>query len=327
MNILVTGAAGFVGSNLCRRLVIEDHEVVGVDDLSCGFMRNLDSIIDEPNFRFLKHDISQMSYVNAMIANIEYMKPFDVIFHFAARGELYFCRDWPQRAIEVNVIGTLNMLKAAEELGCEHFIFSDTSAEYDAMPTYIIPQKESDSPGVYPPLGIYSISKMAASQYVRSWFEQEKFPVTILRYFNVYGPSINIERDIPPLIGGFAAKMIQRQRPIIYGSGEKRRDFIYVDDVTDFHMMLLEKKTIGQTYNVGTGINFSVNEMYEIISKIVLGGEEFWIEPEIRPDQPNEADLTLADISKARREYGWYPKVEIEEGVEKTVKSIEELMI
>lgn len=328
--ILVTGAAGFLGSHLCRRLLYEGHRVIGVDSMVCGFTENMVDFLQHPNFTFIERDIR---YFDSLEVSFKLgIKEIDVVYHLAARGELYFCRNYPDEAINNNVNGTIKILEISKKLNCKHFVFADTSAEYDNLPqtkllgyeTY--PTREWMSPNHYPPKGVYSISKMCAAQFVRA----SGIPSTIFRYFNAYGPSLNIKRDIPPCIGGFAAKLLSKESPTIYGNGSKRRDFIYVDDVINVHIEVLQKRRGvkgSETYNVGTGINYSIYEIYELVSTEMFGdNKHMWILPTYAEDQENEAQITLAEISKTSDHFDWKPTTNINVGINKTINSIAEQM-
>ena len=139
--------------------------------------------------------------------------------------------------------------------------------------------------------------------------------VTVLRYFNVYGPAQDWRRVIPPVMSSFIIRMLQGERPVIYGTGERRRDFVYVDDVNDFHLLALEdQRTNGRIFNIGSGINFSVNEIYRLVEGILRTG----LQPIYKPDLPGEAEITLADLTAAKS-VGWKPQVEIKDGLAGTI--------
>tara|TARA_R100001082_G_C4344144_1_gene151507 strand:+ start:261 stop:1256 length:996 start_codon:yes stop_codon:yes gene_type:complete len=319
----ITGVAGFVGSNLARTLLSRNEKVVGIDNFSCGFHKNIEDILENPSFTFYEKDIRDIEW------NSEY-GDFDAVWHLAARGELYYCRDHIDEAIDVNVKGSLNMLKFAACADACHFYFSDTSAEYDnIVGEENYPTAETDAPNINTPLGYYAITKMAASQFIRSYGYTNGIGTTLFRYTNIYGPSMNLKRDIPPVVGSFTNKLFDGQSPIIYGNGTKRRDFLHIDDLNDFHMAAFENrqhKIDSQTYNAGYGKNYEILEIRRLvynacmkISPTVSGGIVY------RPDQPNEAHITQADISKAHLDWGWEPKLSIEEGIDRTVESLWQL--
>tara|TARA_R100000234_G_scaffold31820_1_gene18718 strand:+ start:263 stop:1258 length:996 start_codon:yes stop_codon:yes gene_type:complete len=319
----ITGVAGFVGSNLARTLLSRNEKVVGIDNFSCGFHKNIEDILENPSFTFYEKDIRDIEW------NSEY-GDFDAVWHLAARGELYYCRDHIDEAIDVNVKGSLNVLKFAACADACHFYFSDTSAEYDnIVGEENYPTAETDAPNINTPLGYYAITKMAASQFIRSYGYTNGIGTTLFRYTNIYGPSMNLKRDIPPVVGSFTNKLFDGQSPIIYGNGTKRRDFLHIDDLNDFHMAAFENrqhKIDSQTYNAGYGKNYEILEIRRLvynacmkISPTVSGGIVY------RPDQPNEAHITQADISKAYLDWGWEPKLSIEEGIDRTVESLWQL--
>ena len=321
---LITGAAGFVGSHLAKRLIKEGHEVYGMDSLDCGFMANIDELLDHPNFHFKNADIRNE---NCIVAEIQ----IDYVWHLAARGEVWFCRDNPEEALDVNVIGTLNILKQAKRMGAKHIFFADTSAEYDSFEDdQYFPTAEWMAPNTVTPMGYYPITKMCASQFVRSFGHKNDIGTTLFRYTNIYGPSMNLVRDIPPVVGAFTSKLLGGEKAIVYGDGTKRRDFLHIDDLTDFHIAALkargdEKDT--KTYNAGSGENQSISQVYstvyaacEKITKNLTSLINF------KPDQPDEAQVTLANIEKAKEELGWEPIISFEDGVEKTVKSLAAMM-
>ena len=316
----ISGVCGFVGSHLAKRLIKEGHEVYGMDNLDCGYMANIDELMDNPKFHFKNADIRN---VNCIVAEIR----MDYIWHLAAVGEVYRCAANPEEALDVNVIGTLNILKQAKRMGAKHIFFADTSAEYDSFEDdQYFPTAEWMAPNTVTPMGYYPITKMCASQFVRSFGHKNDIGTTLFRYTNIYGPSMNLDRDIPPVVGAFTSKLLSGEEPTVYGDGTKRRDFLHIDDLTDFHIAAFkargdEKDT--KTYNAGSGENQSISKVYSIvhaacrkITKDIPSLINF------KPDQPDEAQVTLANIEKAKEDFGWEPTISFKDGVEKTVKSL-----
>jgi nucleoside-diphosphate-sugar epimerase len=297
-SIIVTGAAGFVGSNLCRHLVDRGYAVKGIDDLSAGTAENIDSRIE-----FHKADVRDPEIYPLF-------RGAGGVFHLAAKNCLPECAKHPLEAGSVNVMGTLNVLEAARCANVPKFIYSDTSAEYEGIDRFPTPEDEVR------PIGIYAASKHGGAAFCRSYQHLFGLNVTILRYFNVYGPAQDWRRVIPPVMSSFVLRMLQGEPPVIYGSGEKRRDFIYVDDVNDFHLLALEdRRANNETFNVGAGVNHSVSEIYELIENLLQTG----LKPLHKPDLPGEAQVTLADITSSRR-LGWKPQIEISEGLRRTIE-------
>ena len=327
---LITGVAGFVGSHLARRLVKEGDEVFGVDNLICGFTENIKDLLNMPSFHFRVGDIRGKNICD----NTQISSPpdtIDYVWHLAARGEVYWCRDNPEAALDVNVNGTLNILRAAKEVDCKHFFFADTSAEYDSFEDEEhYPTTEWMAPNTITPMGYYPITKMCASQFVRSFGKKNDIGTTLFRYTNIYGPSMNLDRDIPPVVGAFTSKLLSDEEPIIYGDGTKKRDFLHIDDLTDFHIAALKargKKKDTQTYNAGSGKNHSILKVYNVVHaacrKITKDIPSLISH---KPDQLDEAQVTLANIEKAKEELGWNPTISFKEGVEKTVKSLADMI-
>jgi UDP-glucose 4-epimerase len=302
---MVTGVAGFVGSNLGKHLLARGYSVVGIDDLSAGTLENVDKGIE-----FHKLDIRD-SKVYQLTEGI------DVLFHLAAKASLTDCLAQPIEAASVNTLGTLNMLEAAHKAQVPKFVYADTSAEYEGIEEF--PQKEDK----VLPIGVYAASKHGGYAFCESYRRLYGMNITVMRYFNVYGPAQDWRRVIPPVMCAFILRMLRGERPMIYGSGEKRRDFIYVDDVNDLHMAVLDNpKSEGMIVNAGTGTNFSVNEVYTLVEEQLKSG----LKPIYKPDLPGEAQITLADITNAKS-LGWEPKIEIREGLRRSIKYLKEQLL
>jgi nucleoside-diphosphate-sugar epimerase len=303
--VLVTGAAGFVGSNLAKHLLERGHSIVGVDDLSAGTLENVDSRVE----------FHQMDIRNRKIYPL--LRSVDTVFHLAGKTCLTDCLAHPLEAAGVNVVGTLNVLEAARQAHVNKFVYADTSAEYEGIDE--IPMREDK----VRPIGVYSASKHGGGAFCESYRELYGMNLTIVRYFNVYGPAQDWRRVVPPVMSAFIIRLLRGERPIIYGTGEKRRDFIYVDDVNALHLLLLEdSRSKGQVFNVGSGVNYSINDIYRLVKELLQTG----LEPIYKPDLPGEAQVTLADITAAR-ELGWEPKVDIHEGLQRTIHYIRERVL
>jgi nucleoside-diphosphate-sugar epimerase len=303
--ILVTGVAGFVGSNLAKHFLDAGYSVVGVDNLSAGTLDNVDARVD-----FHKLDIRD-SEIAVLFAEV------DAVFHLAAKSSLTECLAKPLEAASVNVLGTLNVLEAARHAKVPKLVYADTSAEYEGIDVFPTPEDRVR------PIGVYAASKHGGAAFCDSYRELYGMNITVVRYFNVYGPAQDWRRVVPPVMSAFIIRMLSGERPVIYGTGEKRRDFIYVDDVNALHQVIVEDpRSAGKIYNVGTGTNFSVNEIYELIENLLHTG----LKPIYKPDLPGEAQVTLGDISNARQ-LGWQPRVEIREGLRRSISYIQERVL
>jgi len=235
----------------------------------------------------------------------------------AAKSCLTDCLNHPLEAASVNILGTVNLLEAARQAKVGKFTYADTSAEYEGITEF--PTKEDK----IRPIEVYAVSKHGGAAFCECYRELYGMNVTIVRYFNVYGPAMDWRRVIPPVMSAFIIRMLRGEQPVIYGTGEKRRDFTYVDDVNAFHLTLLEDpRSNGRAFNVGSGVNFPINEIYKLIEDLLRTG----LEPIYKPDLPSEAQVTLADISAAR-ELGWEPKVDIHEGMRRSVQYIQERVL
>jgi nucleoside-diphosphate-sugar epimerase len=301
MRIVVTGVAGFIGSNLADRLLQDGHDVTGIDNLAYGLREQIPAGV-----QFVEADIRDRRI-------IETMKGADAVFHLAAKNCIPDCEDDPAEAASINVEGSVNVFESARRGGVTKIVYAETSALYEGVTD--LPSAEHD----VAPQSFYAISKFAGMAFARRYERHFGMRMTALRYFNVYGPRQDYRRTIPPVMSAFIISLLQGRAPVVYGTGEKRRDFIFVDDVNDFHMRCLaDSRTDGGTFNIGSGTNYSVLEVYETIARM-LGSR---IPPVHRPDMPgDEAPATLADITAAS-DVGWRPTVSLEEGLRRSIEFI-----
>ena len=293
MRVAITGIAGFIGANLARTLLEADMEVLGIDNLSYGLKENIPAGVE-----FHNRDIRGSGLE-------EHFSGADVVFHLAAKNCISDCQKDPVETADINVTGTVNVFEAARKARIRKVIYAESSALYEG--SAVMPTPES----ALRPESFYAVSKLAGRHFAEAYKRYYGMTFTALRYFCVYGPVQDYRRTIPPVMSAFIIKLLKGERPVIYGTGEKRRDFVYVDDVNDFHLLCLrDPRTDHETFNLGSGENHSVLEIYEIVSRL-LGVR---LEPEFKPDLPGEAQMTLADISKASA-LGWKPKTNLETGL------------
>jgi UDP-glucose 4-epimerase len=305
MTVVVTGAAGFVGSNLSKRLLDKGFAVVGLDNFAAGTPQNVDHRV-----RFHQVDIRDNDIYPLF-------KHAGAVFHLAAKTCLPECVRNPLEAASINVLGTLNVLEAARRANVPKFVYADTSAEYEGINEF--PTREDE----IRPIGVYAASKHGGATFCESYRQLYGIQLTVVRYFNVYGPAQDWRRVIPPVMSAFIIRMLQGERPIIYGTGEKRRDFVYVDDVNDFHLLVLEdQRANGGIFNLGSGTNLSVNEVYQLVEGLLQTG----LEPVYKPDLPGEAGVTLADLTAARS-LGWRPRISVREGLNRTIEYLHKQLL
>jgi nucleoside-diphosphate-sugar epimerase len=299
--IAVTGVAGFIGSNLADRLLEHGYRVIGIDNLAYGVREQVPAGVD-----FHQADIRGPD-IYGLLHGV------DVLFHLAAKNCIADCQDDPVETSDVNVTGSVNVFEAARRAGVGKVIYAESSALYEGAE--LLPTPEHD----VHPRSVYAVSKFAEMAFARAYERFHGLRMTALRYFCVYGPRQDYRRTIPPVMSAFIIKLLRGQRPAIYGSGEKRRDFVYVDDVNDFHLQCIgDPRTDGRTFNIGSGVNYSVREIYDCVARL-LGSD---VEPEYRPDLPGEAQANLADVAAAR-ELGWEPRVDLREGLRRSIAYIE----
>lgn len=300
--VLITGVAGFIGSNLADRLLLEGWRVVGVDDLSAGVLEQVPAGVE-----FHELDIGSPDLYAVL-------RGADAIFHLAAKNCIPDCQLDPVATAGVNVLGTANVLEAARRAGVRRVIYAESSALYEGADVFPTPED------VVAPESFYAASKLAGRHFAEAYARFYALELTALRYFCVFGPRQDYRRTIPPVMSAFVLNLLRGQRPIIYGTGEKRRDFIYVDDVNDFHLQCLtDGHTVGRTFNLGRGESYSVRDILDLVQRL-LGTD---LEPRYSPDLPGEAFETRADISTARA-LGWRPVVGLEEGLGRMVDYIRE---
>lgn len=300
MKIVVTGVAGFIGSNLADRLLGEGHAVIGIDDLSAGPREQIPAGVD-----FRELDIRDPGLV-------EHLRGAGAIFHLAAKNCIADCQADPVETCDVNVTGTVRVFEAARRAGVQRVIYAESSALYEG--SLRLPTPESE----FAPESMYAVSKAAARQFVEAFRRFHGMRTTALRYFCVYGPRQDYRRTIPPVMSAFILNLLGGKAPTIYGDGRKRRDFVYVDDVNDFHLRALsDDRTIGNTYNVGSGANYSILEIYGHVAAL-LGSS---LAPRMSADLPGEAGITLADVSAAEA-LGWKARIDLDEGLRRSIDYI-----
>jgi nucleoside-diphosphate-sugar epimerase len=298
--VLITGVAGFIGSNLAQTLIDRGYEVIGIDNLSQGTLENVPE-----GTQFHSLDVRDDGIAQLFL-------DVDTVFHLAAKNCLPECLAHPVETSEINVGGTVRVLELARRAEVRKFIYADTSAEYEGTTEF------PSSVERICPIGPYAVSKRSGALFCESYSRMFGMNITVLRYFNVYGPAQDWRRVIPPVMSAFILKLLRGEPPLIYGTGQKRRDFVYVDDVNHFHLLAMtDSRGDGRTFNVGSGVNYSVLEVYEMIENILSTG----IKPIYRPELPGDVDSTLAHIGDSIA-LGWRPKVDINEGLQRSIDYI-----
>jgi len=300
MKCLVTGGAGFIGSHIVNRLVDDNHEVIVIDNLVSGKKENVN-----PNVTFYELDITKMD----VPALYHMFKDVDVVFHLAAFPRVEPSIKDPIHSHNVNVNGTLNVLKACVDHKVKRFVLTSSSAVYGEAQ---IPTTEFDE---LKPMSPYALHKLIGEQYCRLFSDLYGIETVCLRYSNVYGEGQPTSGSYCNVMGIFTQQKQRGEKLTIVGDGEQRRDFIHVSDVVEANMQVGFDECIlkGAALNIGYGKNYSVNEIAEWI-----GGETTNIPPRIEPKE------TLLDSLQMMECFDWQPKIELSEWIKTYIEEIEE---
>jgi len=293
--VIVFGGAGFIGSNLTDELMVQGHEVTVFDDLSEGTLDNIERWRGHKNFSFVKGDIRDFNLVSRAVANKEW------VFHLAAMSRVQPSITDPLLAFSQNIMGTANVLEAARKHGIKRVVYSASSSAYGLKNE--IPNHEEQPSDC---LNAYSLSKKCGEELCKLYSDLYGVSTVSLRYFNVYGPRHQEEGSYATVIAIFRKQKRLGQKLTIVGDGEQRRDFTFVSDVVRANILAAMNRDAKGIYNIGTGENYSINEVADLV-----GGEKTYIEQRL-----GEARVTLANSSLARNTLGWKPLVNLKQGLE-----------
>ncbi len=297
---LVTGGAGFIGSHIVDALIRRRIKVYVIDDLSTGSRKNLN-----PNATFYK-----MSIVDEAAKKLVMRLKPDVIFHLAAQIDVRCSVEDPPADARINVMGTLNIAHAAAKAGVKKFIF--TSSGGAMYPDTLKPPYSEKTPDE--PLSPYAISKRSAEMYLDFEHRIHGLNYVILRLANAYGPRQALRGGYAGVISVFTRQMLAGEKVLINGTGKQTRDYVFVSDIVHAHMLAMEKNVTG-TFNIGTGIQTTVNTLFAKLKKLTgIVQKELY-----GPAAKGEVMRCALDARKALKELGWKPEVPLEEGLKKTV--------
>ncbi len=301
--ILVTGGAGFVGSRLVARLVQEGAKVTVLDDLFTGRLENLAGLT---GIEFVEGSVCDADRVQKLVPSHE------IVFHAAARNIVVSTRN-PRDDFETNIGGTLNVLLAARESGVKRVIYTSSTSVY-GNPRYL-PVNEDDHLSLLSP---YAVSKLAGENYCIAFFESYRLPATAVRYSNIYGPGQDPANPYSGVVSKFVDSLFAGKPPVIHGDGVQTRDFTFIDDAVEATLLAaVSERAIGEVFNVGTGVETSVNRLAVILIGLVRA--------EVTPVHSDRRDVDnirrrVVNIEKTRRCLRWVPEVTLEEGLRRTVE-------
>lgn len=310
VNCLVTGGAGFIGSNLVERLVKNGHRVRILDNLATGRLGNLQSLLQD--IEFLQGDIVDLDMVRKAVADVE------LIFHKAALPSVPRSIKDPLGTNEANVNGTLNVLLAARDAGVRRVIYAASSSSYGNIPEL---PKHEDMPAS--PLSPYAVSKYSGELYLKVFCQAYGLEGLSLRYFNIFGPRQVPSSQYAAVIPKFIHALLRGESPVIYGDGEQSRDFTFVDNAVEANILAATcPRADGQVVNIACGQSFTLNDLCRRLQ--VITGKS--IAPRYESARPGDVRHSLADLSRAREILGYEPRVGFDEGLRRTVQWFAERM-
>ncbi len=305
--ILVTGGAGFIGSNIAEALVSRGCRVVVLDDLSSGKLDNIDHLLHNRSFTFIRGTILDSGLLRSV------MKTYQVsgISHQAAIASVTKSVLNPVKSLEANIIGTANLFDIAAENGCRRIVFASSCAVYGDGPES--PKCEHMRPD---PRSPYAVSKAAKEMLARTFCSLHAIEIVSLRYFNVYGRRQHAQSDYAAVIPAFIARAIRDEPLPVEGDGLQTRDFVYIDDVVQANLRGLNTPGLsGRCFNIGSGSSASILDIARTIIRVAGSSSEIVH----RPPRPGDVRDSLADIASSRKELGYAPAFAIEQGLAETL--------
>jgi UDP-N-acetylglucosamine 4-epimerase len=311
--VLVTGGAGFIGSNLVESLLNDGNQVVCLDNFSTGKRENLKGFAGNPAFQLIEGDIRNYADCEKAAANI------DVVFHQAALGSVPRSIKDPVTSTDVNIGGFVKMLFAAKEAGVKRFIYAASSSTYGDHPD--LPKVEDK---IGSPLSPYAITKYVDELFASNFAAGYGIDVVGLRYFNVFGRRQDPDGAYAAVIPKFVKMLMKHEIPLINGDGSVSRDFTYIDNVVQANQLaatVSQKEALNQVYNVAHGERTTLNQLFSTIRSLAgkYDKEILSIEPVYGPAREGDIAHSLASIEKARRLLGYSPKLNVAEGLEEAV--------
>ncbi len=326
--IVITGGAGFIGSLLCNKMLDLGYSVTCIDNMSFGHSDNIEPLLRNGRFRFVKMDVLDDKIGDFIEENA-------IVIHCAGIAPLPENQEHPRLSLSNNVAATANLLEACRIKGAKHFFMASTSAVYENNTEF--PSKESDS---VDPTILYSLGKKFCEDLCKSFYVNYGLPYTIFRFFNVYGPHHDCLRKNPPFIAYLVKSFLEGKQPLLHSNGKQRRDYIYVDDLLDLIVIIIGslEKSAGKTYNICSGQTVSVEEIVAMTQEIMnVQISPVYREPHLLWEKntglwcgkrPIFTEVVRKEVVKysegsyaqAADDYGWKPKVDFRDGLRNTIE-------
>ena len=296
---VVTGGAGFIGSNLVDHLVRIGHKVIVLDNFVSGKKANL-AHHKKKDVKIIRVDISKSKNLD------KYFKKVDYVFHLAGLSEIIPSIKNPKKYFNTNVLGTLKVVEAAKRAGVKKLIYAASSSCYGSPKN--LPTSEKEKIDIKHP---YGLTKFLGEQLVLKYATNFNMPNISFRFFNVYGPRLNMSGQYGAVFGNFLKQKKNNKPLTIVGDGKQTRDFIHVDDLTNAFIKVAKSRLVNKIYNLGSGKEISINKIANL-----FGGKKTFI-----PKRPREPKRSLANISKIKKDIKWKPTITIQEGIKRLLKN------
>lgn len=304
---LVTGGAGFIGSNLCEAILNKGYKVRCLDNLSTGKQSNIDLFIDNPNYVFINGDIRDLDTC------LEACEGVDYVLNQAAWGSVPRSIEMPLLYEEINIKGTLNMMEASRQKGVKKFVYASSSSVYGDEPN--LPKQEGREGNVLSP---YALTKMVDEEYAKLYTKLYELDTYGLRYFNVFGKRQDPDGAYAAVLPKFIKQLLNNEQPTINGDGKQSRDFTYIDNVIEANLKSCKapSEAAGEAYNIAYGGREYLIDVYNSLCK-ALGKE---IKPIFGPDRNGDIKHSNADINKAKKMLGYDPSWSFERGIDTAIE-------
>jgi len=307
--VLVTGGAGFIGSNLVETLLEQDNKIICLDNFLTGKRENIEAFSENPDFVLIEGDIRDYAACRKACRNVDY------VLHQAALGSVPRSIEDPMSSAEVNISGFVNMLFAAKEAKVKRFVYAASSSTYGDSET--LPKREDE---IGKPLSPYAITKYVNELYAENFFRIYGIESIGLRYFNVFGKRQDPDGDYAAVIPKFVSSMIKHESPVINGDGSFSRDFTYIKNVVEANQLAAlatRPEAVNTVYNIAYGERATLNELYAALQKNLAGfdAEIADIQPVYGPERTGDIPHSLASIDKARELLGYDPQYDLDKGL------------